>query len=155
MSKQLISALAVGALILAGCGDEDGGSGSDLSEAQQGAADQAMLIEDEADVEFDRGCIEEIAAELTEEDAQAIVDAGPDGDARLSAEGEALQESLFGCMDQGDIIGLFVQSIEEAGQEVDDACVQDVLSDVDLAPLLESGEPPDEVIEAVFGCVQL
>jgi hypothetical protein len=114
-----------------------------------------MLIEDEAGIELDRSCVEEIAAQLTDEDAQAIVDAGPDGDADLSAEGEALQADLFTCMDQSAIIDLFIQGIEESGQEVDDDCVQDALKDVDLAPLLESGEPPAEVVEAVLGCIDL
>ena len=156
MNKKFISALAVGALVLAGCGDDDdGGGGADLSDAQQGVVDQALLLVEEAGQEIDESCVEDLAGQLTEEDAQAIVDAGSDGNPELSSEGEALQLELFTCMDQEAIVGLFIQSIEEAGQEVDDDCVQDALADTDLIPLLDSEEPPAELIEAVLGCVEL
>lgn len=153
MNKTFISVLAVAALALAGCSDDDDGGG--LSEAQQTAADQAVAQGAEADMEIDQACVEDLASQLTEQDAQAIVDAGIDGDAELSAEGETLTADLFNCIDESAIIDLFIQGIEEAGQEVDDECVHDALEGVDMSTLVDSGEPPAEVVEAVLGCVEI
>ena len=153
--KKIISALAVGALALAGCGGDDGGG--DLSGPQQQAVDQLLDSTGEAGFSVERGCVEDLAADLSEEDAQAIVAAGPDGDADLSAEGEALSDQLLSCVDRDDLIDTFIEQIEASGQDVDDDCVRDALEGMDIASMIASGgdEPPAELIEAVLGCVEL
>lgn len=153
--KKFIGALAVGTLVLAGCGDDDGGA--DLSGAQQQAVDQLMDSAGEAGFSVELGCVEGLAADLSEEDAEAIVAAGPDGDADLSAEGEALSDQLLSCVDEDDLIDTFIEQIEASGQEVDDECVRDALDGMDIASMIASGgdEPPAELIEAVLGCVEL
>lgn len=154
MNKRLISVLAAGVLALAACGSDSGGSG-----AQGDAADAAIAAAQEQGIELDEDCVNDVASKLSDEDAQAIVDAGPDGDAELSAEGEAIGGELFGCADNDDIVDAFIEEMKGTGQEFDEECVRDGLKDVDLAGLAASeegdGGAPDEVINAVFSCFDL
>lgn len=102
MRNRIIGTLAVATLALAGTacgGDDDGGSGN-----QGKVAD--MLIEALAEVEtdgvtIDKDCIRDKASKLSDDDAKKIVEAGPDGDPDVSAEAEAIAESLFDCVEIG------------------------------------------------------
>lgn len=155
MNKKIISALAAGVLVLAACGSDSGGRASG---AQGDAADAAIAAAKEEGVELDEDCVNDLAGKLSDEDAEAIVAAGPDGDADVSAEGEAIGTQLLGCLDNEQLIDLFVSQISASGQAFDEDCVRDGLKDLDLADLASSEEgdgAPTEVINAMFKCFEL
>ena len=152
MNKKLISAIAAGVLVLATCGsdsdsgttdsgtsaeagttvgDADSGAGSD----QEQAADAAIAAAKAEGIELDEDCVNELAGQLSDEDAKAIVAAGTDGDADVSAEGEAIGTQLIGCADNDQIIDLFITQMEASGQDFDEDCVRDNMKDLDLAEL--------------------
>lgn len=152
MKTTLTATLAAGLLVLAACGDDDDGA----SGVQGEAASQAIEAAQAEGLALDEGCVNDLAAQLSDEDAQAIIDAGPDGDADLSPEGQALTAELLTCVDQDELIDVFIQGLEESGQEVDENCVRENLEGVDLSSALGSeDEPPAELINAVFECVEL
>jgi len=138
----------------------DGGGSSDngLTADQQAAVEQLMSQEDAAQV-FDRQCVEEKAAELSDEDAAAIAAAGPDGDPDLSADGEALTLELFDCFDNDALIDAFVDEMKSSGQSFDEDCVREGMQDFDLAELAQSGSSeediPPELLGALIGCFDL
>lgn len=91
MKKQLAAAMVAG-LVIAGCGsDSDGGGDSPQDEV----AEIIIQAADDAGADPDADCIRERAQDISDEDAQAMVDAGIDGDPDISVEaGEVLAEIL-------------------------------------------------------------
>ncbi len=157
MKKKFLAIAAAGGLILAACGDDDGGSSSDLSGDQQTAADAAIDAAAEGNIELDRDCVEEIAGQLSDDDAAAIV-AADGGDAVLSEEGENLTFELLNCADNDAIIDTFIEGLEESGQPFDEGCVRDGLQDFDINTLAQAGQTgdvPDELITGLIDCFEL
>ena len=108
MRIRMISTVAVATLALAACGGGDSGSGS----AQDQVADMmlAALDEDLADEGLssdiiDRDCVRSAIGELSDDDAEKIVEAGPDGDPDVSADAEDIADSMFECVDLSAIGG--------------------------------------------------
>ena len=101
----------------------------------------------------------DLTSQLSDEDAQAIVDAEAESDAEVSVEGTAIVNQLLGCADNDQIIDAFIAEMQKSGQEFDEECVREGLQDIDLAELAASEEgqsgPPEEVISAVFDCFEL
>ncbi len=98
MHKTLIAALAASALVLAACGsDSDGGGG----EAQSELATLLTETFDEAGIAYDADCISDKTSQLSDEDAEAIVAAGVDGDPDVSDEADAIGESITDCLELG------------------------------------------------------
>ena len=98
MHKTLIAALAASALVLAACGsDSDGAGDGPQSEVV------TMLTEslDDAGVGYDADCLEDKISQLTDEDAEAIVAAGVDGDPDVSDEADAIGSSIGDCFEMG------------------------------------------------------
>ena len=95
MTKTLLGALAVGTILVAACGD----SGDDGGGAQRDVADLLADFLDEQGVIFDEQCIRDVTSQLSNEDAQLLVDAGIDGDADISDEAVAMSEQLKDCVD--------------------------------------------------------
>lgn len=153
MRTRRMAALAIGGLLLAACGGDDGGAGG----AQGQAADAAMVAAAQEGFTLDEGCVNDIAAQLSDEDAQAIVDAGPDGDADISAEGEALSLELLSCVDSSALVDQFIEGMSESGEDFDEACVRERLEDFDIAELVaEGGEaPPTDLVQAMIECIDL
>jgi hypothetical protein len=153
MKKLMIPTFALALLVLAACGDDDGGSASGV---QGEAADQLITSAEAGGLALDEDCINQTAAKLSYADAQAIVDAGPDGDADVSAEAEALQNELFNCIDSGAFADLMMDSLNASGMDVDEGCVRDKAKDLDPAALAESGgQPSDDFVTAMLDCVDL
>jgi hypothetical protein len=153
MRTLIIPVAAVAALAFSACGGDDGG----LSGDRQEAVDQLVSEAESAGVELDRSCIEEIAGDLSDEDAAAIVAAGPSGAPELSAEGQAVTDRLFSCVDSDGLADMMIASLESSGVEVDADCVREAMADFDPAELAGAadGEMPDEVFEALFACADL
>ena len=151
MKKSIGATIAVAALVLAACGsDGDGGA----SGVQGEAADAAMAIAADEDFELDESCVNDLAKQLSDEDAQAIVDSGA-GDADLSPEGEALSAQLLGCIDGDALVDEFIAGMTADGQEIDEDCVRENLEGFDLAEVAATGEPSDEMIAALIPCFDL
>lgn len=139
--KKLRFVAPVGLLVLASaCNGDDGGSGSGLTDDQQAAVDQLLQIGEEENLAFDRECVEDKAAELSADDAAAIAASGPDGDAELSDEGDALTATLFDCIDNDAMVELMIQQMGASGEDVDEDCVREALDGVDLAALFAATE---------------
>lgn len=155
MMKTLTMGLALTAMSLAGCGsDSDGGAASG---PQADAAAAALESAEESGVSLDEDCVNDLAAQLSDDDAEKIVDAG-DGDADLSAEGEELTKQLVGCADEDALADLFIDTLSDSGQPVDEDCVREKLQDLDIAEVVTasgSGEPPEELVTALFDCFDL
>ena len=151
MKKSIGVTVAVAALVLAACGSDGGGGASGV---QGEAADAAMAIAADEDFELDESCVNDLAEQLSDEDAQAIVDARS-GDAHLSPEGEALSLQLLGCIDGDALVDQFIAGMIADGQVVDEDCVRENLEDFDLAEVAASGQPSDEMVAALIPCFDL
>jgi hypothetical protein len=173
VTRKILVLVAAGIMFLTACDDDDGDavdtvdettadtstdttedSDGSIGTVQQQAAELAIAAAGVQGLELDEDCVNEIAAELSDEDAQLIVDAGPDGDPALSAEGEALTTQLLTCVDEDALIDLFVAGLEESGEDFDEDCVRESLEDVDLGAALGEDEAPPELIQAVTDCVE-
>jgi hypothetical protein len=151
MKKSIGATIAVAALVLAACGsDGDGGA----SGVQGEAADAAMALAADEDFELDESCVNDIAKQLSDEDAQAIVDSGGE-DADLSPEGAELSLQLLSCIDGDALVDQFIAGMTADGQDVDEDCVRENLEGYDLAEVATSGQPSDEMIAALIPCFDL
>lgn len=110
MRTRLFGTIAIAALALTACGgDDDGGAGGGGGSAQDQVADMMIEVLNEAsevegvEVDVDEDCIRDKVGELSDEDAQAIIDAGPEGDPDVSDQAEVIGESMFDCVDIGDV----------------------------------------------------
>lgn len=146
-----ITAIAVG-LTLTACGS-DGDGGPELSEAQSAAAQSAMSSAAEDGITLDESCVNEIAVQLSDDDA---VIAAEEGDADMSPEGEALTVQLLTCADEDEIIDLFIRDLSESGAELDEDCAREELEAFDVVEILtaagDGGEPPQDFVEALTPC---
>lgn len=147
-------ALAIGLALTSACGGDDGGG---LTDDQATAVDQLLESAAADDIDVDRSCVEDLAAGLSDEDAAAIVAAGPDGDPELSADGEALTARLFGCVDIDSLADSVIDELTASGTPVDEDCVRDALRDLDPEALAASGDDAasQELFGALMACVDL
>jgi hypothetical protein len=142
-----IAAIAAG-LALTACGSDDGGSG--ISGPQADAAQAAIDSAAEEGLTLDEDCVNEVAAQLSDEDAEK---AAADGDAELSPEGEALTVQLISCADQGEVIDSIIGAMTDGGAVIDEDCAREALEGLDLGTLTPNGdEPPAEFVEALTPC---
>ncbi|MET0663390.1 MAG: hypothetical protein ABWZ42_09690 [Ilumatobacteraceae bacterium] len=189
MKKKLITMIAAGTLVLAACGSDSDDGASDAEEAtedttgdvQEEAADTTDAVEEDAaeppsdvqeeaantviaatrrdGIELDAACVNDLTSQLSDEDAQEIVDAEAESDAAVSAEGTAIVSKLLSCAGNDEIIDAFIEQLNTSGQEFDEECVREGLEDIDLAELAASQDgqsgTPEEVISAVFDCFEL
>ncbi len=177
MTTRFISMLAIGSLAMAACGAGDDATDDPADDPTDGAtvetstdtgasgggaggarAEAARLAIEAASAEglvLDAACVDGLAAQLTDDDARALVDAGIDGDPALSAEGDLLMAQLLTCVDQGALVDLFVDGLEQSGETFDEACVRENLADVDLGQALDEDESPRDLLSAVVDCVDL
>lgn len=139
MRTRLIAPLAVVTLALAACGGDDGSSGR-----QGEVADMMLEAAEEEGIALEEECVRDVAGRLSDEDAAKIVEAGPDGEAELSADAEAVAEDMFDCLDTDALVDQIVAGMDGGG--VDAECLKRVLDEEGL-DALESG--------AVVECLDL
>jgi hypothetical protein len=153
--RRTLAITAVALLAVTACGS-DGDSDGDSGSVQDQAADQAIAEAAESDVTLDADCVREAASKLSDDDAQAILDAGPDGDAELSPEGEAVSSELISCVPTDDLADLFIDGLDDSGQEFDEDCVREQLDALDPSVLADVGdETPEELVTALLQCADL
>jgi hypothetical protein len=151
VKRAVVSTVLVAGLAVTACASSDSASG----DLQSAAAQQTIDAAKEAGFDLDEGCVNAIADQLSDDDAQAIVDAGPDGDPDVSPEGSALAGQLGGCLGQAALLEEFISGMKADGQEFDEACVRDNLEDFDLASIATQGEnaaPTSELFAALVDC---
>ena len=155
MKKSRFALLPVVILAIAACGSDDGGAS--LTDDQQAAVDQFMGQEDAGDV-FDQECVEDKAQDLSDEDAKAITEAGPDGQPDLSPEGLALTIELASCIDSEALVDQFILGMEESGQDFDEECVREGLEDFDMGEIAaagaEGGDIPEGLLSSLIDCFE-
>lgn len=155
MKKARVFLLPVALLAVAACGSDDGGA--DLTDDQQAAADQFMAQED-AEIVFEQDCVEEKAAELSDDDAKAIAETGPDGTPELSEDGERLTLELAACIDSDALVDEFITGMQESGEEFDEECVREGLEGFDMAEIAiagaEGGDIPDGLLSSLIDCFE-
>lgn len=142
MRRTIIGLAAAATLVLSACGGGGGG--------QQGEVADLMLEQAAAeDITLDPDCVREVAGKLSDDDAAKIIEAGVDGDVELSAEGDALGEEMFNCVDMSTIVDQIVE--EMGGSEMVDAdCLEEVISD--LSPeQMAAGEG----MEGIAACIEM
>jgi hypothetical protein len=74
-------------------------AGGDLSESKQAVVDQTIAAAAATGITIDRDCFVAVVAQLSDEDAQLILEAGPTGDPTLSAAGAKLGSEAVKCVD--------------------------------------------------------
>jgi len=102
MTSRWSAVLSVGVLALVGCGGDDDGGGGGSSQDQ--VADMMIDVinnsEETAGVDVDEDCVREKLSDLSDDDAEKILAAGPDGEPEgLSASAETVGASIFDCID--------------------------------------------------------
>jgi len=145
MKRTAMIITLVAATALTACGSDDSTAVSGIqADAAQAAVDSAA----EQGLTLDRTCVDDVAVQLSDEDA-AI--AAADGDADLSPEGEELSLQLLACADQDELIDSIVTGM---GDGVDQECARDALKALDLTTVLAASgdEPPAEFAEALAPC---
>ena len=116
-----------------------------ITDLEQAALDSLRQICAEEGLELDKGCVNDVADKLSDEDAEKMVEAGVDGDADISPEAEALAFEMISCLDADSLVD---SMIEEMGDEVDADCMRDLLKDVDPAALA-TGDLPDGFLDCM------
>ena len=156
--RKITGLLAVSVLCLAACGDDDDDNASATQNdngaatatgVQNDAADELIKQADDGDLDPDEGCFREKAANLSDEDAQKIVDAGSSDTPELSPAGLAIVGETMTCVSGDAMMDSIIESLPEG---VDGDCVRDKLKDVDFGEIFTSGTTPPEVDQAVTDC---
>lgn len=152
MKRTPLLMLACIGLGLASCGSD---SDSGLSDAQSQAADMAIESAAEDGVTLEAGCVEEVAAQLSDEDAELIA---ADRTDEVSEEADDLSLDLLSCAEDEAITDLFIEGMETSGDAFDESCVRDALEDFDIAEItaaVQDGETPAELVAALAPCMEL
>lgn len=144
MKKYVISSFAALTLVLSACGGGGGASGD-----QAKVTDMMMDVAGEQSIELDRACVEDKAAQLSDADAKALVEAGVDGDPQLSPEGDAIGEEIFSCVNIDSFVDSIVADLPDDGS-IDIDCVKEKLGDLKTAD-----EVSTEMMSIAFDCSDL
>lgn len=97
MGSRVLGSLAVVVIGLTACGADPQGEVADMMlEVLESVAEA-----DDVDMVVDEECIRDKVADLSDEDAQAIVDAGTGGDPDVSSEAERIGASMLECVEVG------------------------------------------------------
>jgi hypothetical protein len=154
MNKTMALGVTALALMVASCGSD---GGAEVTGARADAAAQVIESAKAGGINLDEDCVKDLTAQLSDEDAEKLA-ASEDGDAELSAEGEALGDDVLKCASQDELVDLFISGMTESGETVDEVCARDALEDFDVAEIVgatTSGEPPADLIAALVPCLDL
>jgi hypothetical protein len=144
--RRITALLASSVLLVAACGDDDDSAGS----VQDDAADELVQQMNDEDVDADEDCVREAFVDMSDDDAQKIVDAGSDESPDLSPEGLAIvTQATASCASGEDMLDSIIESLPEG---VDGDCVRDRLADADFGEIVSSGTMPPEIQEAITEC---
>ena len=133
-TKKFAAAAIAAVSLLAACGGDDGGDSADGRDVITG---QLMEVIGTDGAEADEDCVRDVVAQLSDEDVDAIVAAGPDGDPDVSAEAEDIGMKLAECVtDFGDSL----DSVEPGDVDIPEGVqVTDAMVDAMVAQMEASG----------------
>jgi len=142
MRTTITACIAATALALGACG------GSDAAGGDQGeVADLVMEAADEQGFELDESCVNDTVAELSDEDAKALVDAGLEAEADVSDAGRAIGQQVFtDCVDADSYMTALVDSITAEDPSLDADCIKSALEGKSVE------EIQGQLVEVAFGC---
>jgi len=145
--RRITALLASSVLLVAACGgDDDDSAGS----VQNDAADEFIQQMKDEDVTPDEECVHTAFADMSDDDAQRIVDAGSDDTPELSPEAMAIvTEATTSCASTEDLLDSIIEALPEG---IDGDCVRDKLKDADFGDMASSGTMPPEVEQAMTEC---
>jgi hypothetical protein len=145
--RRITALLATSVLLFAACGDDDD---DDAGGVQAEAADEFIDQMKDGDVDPDEECVRTAFADMSDDDAQAIVDAGSDETPDLSPEAMAIvTEATASCASTEDLLDTIIEDLPEG---VDGDCFRDLLADAEFGDIISSGTMPPEVAEAITEC---
>jgi hypothetical protein len=154
MKQTVAVGMAALAFLVASCGSD---GGSEVTGAQADAAASVVKAAEAGGITLDEDCVKELTAQLSDADAEKLA-AAEDGNADLSAEGEALGDDVLKCAGQDELVDLFITGMAQSGQNVDEDCAKDALADFDVAEIVTAtngGDPPADLIAALVPCLDL
>lgn len=105
MRARLIGSITIATLALSACGggsDNANGPQAEVADMVIKALGETAVVEG-VDVTVDEDCVRAATGKLSDSDAQAMIDAGPDGEADISAAGQAIGASLLECLAIGNV----------------------------------------------------
>lgn len=139
--NKILTVVMSAALVLGACGD------SSASGAQGEVADLFIDVANDEGLALDEDCVRDNTSKLSDDDARALVDAGLEGDADISDEGDAIGEDIFSaCVDPEKYIDFIVDSFTENDDTVDGDCLRDELSGLSV------NEVDEKLFDAAFAC---
>lgn len=138
MRIRSIGTLVLAALVVSACGGDDGKQGE--------VADMFVELAESEGIELDQECVEEAAGQLSDSDAEKIVDAGTEGSADVSDEAQVIGEQILGCLDVGSYRDSILSQFE-TDPSMDTDCLRAELED-----LATVDEIDERVIDAAFEC---
>ncbi|HZI45096.1 MAG TPA: hypothetical protein VFD53_07745 [Ilumatobacter sp.] len=145
--RRITALMATSVLLFAACGDDDD---DDAGGVQAEAADEFIDQMRDEDVDPDEECVHTAFADMSDDDAQRIVDAESDETPDLSPEAMAIvTEATTSCASSEDLLDSIIESLPEG---IDGDCVRDRLEDADFDEIVSSGTMPPEVEEAITEC---
>jgi hypothetical protein len=145
--RKITALLASSVLLVAACGGDDDDSAGGV---QNDAADEFIQQMKDGDINPDEECVHTAFADMSDDDAQRIVDAGSGEAPELSPEAMAIvTEATTSCASSEDLLNTIIEALPEG---IDGDCVRDKLAGVDLGDLASSGTMPPEVEQAMTEC---
>jgi hypothetical protein len=145
--RRITALMATSVLLFAACGDDDD---DDAGGVQAEAADEFIDQMRDEDVDPDEESVHTAFADMSDDDAQRIVDAESDETPDLSPEAMAIvTEATTSCASSEDLLDSIIESLPEG---IDGDCVRDRLEDADFDEIVSSGTMPPEVEEAITEC---
>jgi hypothetical protein len=141
MNKVLVAVFGV-SLALSSCGSDGGGSDGDSGATQSELAD--LLVAEGESVGFDEQCVRDKTAELSDEDAQFLIDNIDSSDTEgFSPELQTWIDGLFDCLDDSD-----TTETSDAQDGTDDAVDSTDAAD-DAGEAGDSGQTPSDELVSI------
>ena len=145
--RKITALLASSVLLVAACGGDDDDSAGAV---QNDAADEFIQQMKDEDINPDEECVRTAFADMSDDDAQRIVDAGSGEAPELSPEAMGIvTEATTSCASSEDLLNSIIESLPEG---VDADCVRDKLADADFGDMMASGTLPPEIEQAITDC---
>lgn len=139
MRTRFLAIITASALALSACGGGGGG-------AQGEVADLFIEVAEGEGLVLDRGCVESAAERLTDDDAEAIVDAGIDGEPDLGEDAQAVGAEIIKCVSVDSYIDNIVAGFEE-DESFDADCFRDEITGLDSVEAID-----DVLFDAALAC---
>lgn len=137
MRTRFLAIITASTLALSACGG--GGSQGEVADLFIEVAEGEGLV-------LDRGCVESAAERLTDDDAQAIVDAGIDGEPDLGEDAQAVGADIIKCVSIDSYIDNIVAGFEEDAS-FDGECFRDEITGLDSIEAID-----DVLFDAALAC---